>query len=147
MGRAPCLRPAGNRSGQIVSLLILLVVCFAFRLAIAGNEPISLYAAIGGFEGALALAVFYRALAMGAMGLTAALTGLLMTALVPVVFELVPVRLARNDHLVGLAVGLVADLADLAHSPATEGAGTPRQRIAASGAIAGIGFGAQLDPV
>jgi hypothetical protein len=48
---------------------------------------ISLYAALGGFEGSLALAVFYRALAMGAMGLTAALTGLL-TALVPVLFSI-----------------------------------------------------------
>ena len=38
-------------------------------------------------KGSLALAIFYRALAMGAMGLTAALTGLL-TALVPVVFSI-----------------------------------------------------------
>jgi len=36
-----------------------------------------LYAMVGGFEVHLRWAVFYRALAMGAMGLTAALTGLL----------------------------------------------------------------------
>jgi len=52
-----------------------------------GSAPL-LYVAVGGFEGSLALAIFYRALAMGAMGLTAALTGLL-TALVPVLFSLV----------------------------------------------------------
>ena len=46
------------------------------------GRDLPVYAAMGGFEGALALAVFYRALAMGAMGLTAALTGL-MTALDP----------------------------------------------------------------
>src|SRR5260370_41658284 len=73
-------------SGQIVSLLILLTVCRVLRLAIP-NGAYLFYAAVGGFEGALALAAFYRALALGAMGLTAALAGLL-TALVPVVFEL-----------------------------------------------------------
>jgi uncharacterized membrane protein len=68
-------------SGHFVSFLVLLALCSGMRLAVPSTHTI-VFAAIGGFEGSLALAVFYRALAMGAMGLTAALTGLL-TALVP----------------------------------------------------------------
>jgi hypothetical protein len=56
-------------------------------LALPGWGPF-LYSAIGGLEGAFALALFYRALAMGVMGLTAALCGLL-TALVPVLFSMI----------------------------------------------------------
>jgi hypothetical protein len=74
-------------SGQILSLIALLAVCMVMRLAVPAPTLV-FYAAVGGFEGALALAAFYRALAMGAMGLTAALTGLL-TALLPVLFTLV----------------------------------------------------------
>ena len=73
-------------SGQIVTLTLLLGVCFAFHIPAPGRASV-LYALAGGFEGALSLALFYRALAMGAMGLTAALTGVL-TALVPVVFAM-----------------------------------------------------------
>ena len=73
-------------SGQITTLTLLLVTCFAFHIPVPGRASV-LYALAGGFEGALSLALFYRALAMGAMGLTAALTGVL-TALVPVVFAL-----------------------------------------------------------
>ncbi len=73
-------------SGHIVSLLLLLALCLGIHLALPGY-PYLFYAALGGFEGSVALAVFYRALAMGAMGLTAALTGLL-TALIPVLFSI-----------------------------------------------------------
>jgi drug/metabolite transporter (DMT)-like permease len=66
-----------------------------------------IYAGIGGFEGAIALAIFYRALAMGAMGLTAALTGLL-TALVPVLFSLIREGLPTPLTVAGLATGLAA---------------------------------------
>ena len=127
-------------SGQIVSLAALLVICFFFRLALPGTSYL-LYAAIGGFEGAIALAVFYRALSMGAMGLTAALTGL-MTALIPVLFELIHSGFPGMVTLLGLATGLAA-IWLISHSPATEGAGTSRQALLL-GAGAGVGFGAQL---
>src|ERR1035438_7707993 len=68
-------------SGHAFSLLVMLAVCLGLRIAVPGPHYL-LLALLGGFEGSLALAVFYHALAMGAMGLTAALTGLL-TALVP----------------------------------------------------------------
>ncbi len=127
-------------SGQIVSLAALLVLCFFLRLALPGTSYL-FYAAVGGFEGAIALAVFYRALSMGAMGLTAALTGL-MTALIPVLFELIHSGWPGKVTIVGLAMGLAA-IWLISHSPATEGAGTSRRALLL-GASAGIGFGAQL---
>ena len=127
-------------SGQILSLAGLLVICLALRLTIPGASYL-VYAAIGGFEGAIALAVFYRALAMGAMGLTAALTGL-MTALVPVVFDLIHSGWPTAITMVGLAIGLAA-IWLISHSPAKEGAESPRRALFL-GACAGVGFGAQL---
>ncbi len=127
-------------SGQIVSLLALLLICLVLRLAVPGTSYL-VYAAIGGFEGAIALAVFYRALSMGAMGLTAALTGL-MTAFVPVVFELFHSGWPGTSATVGLATGLAA-IWLISHSPAKEGAGSPRRALLL-GASAGIGFGVQL---
>ncbi len=127
-------------SGQIVSLLALLLICLVLRLAVPGTSYL-VYAAIGGFEGAIALAVFYRALSMGAMGLTAALTGL-MTAFVPVVFELFHSGWPGTSTTVGLVTGLAA-IWLISHSPAKDGAGSPRRALLL-GASAGIGFGVQL---
>ena len=102
--RAPALLVVA--SGHIFSLLLMLALCLGIHLALPGS-PYLFYAALGGFEGSIALAVFYRALAMGAMGLTAALTGLL-TALIPVLFSLVHDGLPTPLTAVGLAMGLVA---------------------------------------
>ena len=90
------------------------------------------------FGGALALAAFYRALAMGSMGLTAALTGLL-TALVPILFGLWNDGLPAPLALGGLLLGCVA-IWMIAHSP---GYSTPPAALML-GAISGIGFGLQL---
>jgi drug/metabolite transporter (DMT)-like permease len=127
-------------SGQIVSLAALLAVCLGLRLVLPGTSYL-VYAAIGGFEGAIALAVFYRALAMGAMGLTAALTGL-MTALIPVVYELFHSGLPNGITIVGLAVGLAA-IWLISHSPAKD-TGESSRRALLFGAGAGVGFGVQL---
>jgi drug/metabolite transporter (DMT)-like permease len=110
------------------------------RIGLPGTSYL-VYAAVGGFEGAIALAVFYRALAMGAMGLTAALTGL-MTALVPVAFELFHSGWPSTITVVGLAIGLAA-IWLISHSPSKQGANAPRRALLL-GAGAGIGFGAQL---
>jgi len=141
--RAPALLVVA--AGHIVSLLLLLVLCRVLHAAIPASGPL-LYAALGGFEGSLALAIFYRALAMGAMGLTAALTGLL-TALVPVLFSLVHEGLPTPLTCVGLALGLVA-IWLITHTPAAKAAAlnrtsTPRLPLLL-GAIAGLGFGTQL---
>jgi len=127
-------------SGQVVSLAALLVICSILRVALPGTTYL-VYAAIGGFEGAIALAVFYRALSLGAMGLTAALTGL-TTALIPVLFELFHAGCPSTITLVGLAVGLAA-IWLISHSPAKEAADTRRHALLL-GACAGAGFGAQL---
>jgi drug/metabolite transporter (DMT)-like permease len=127
-------------AGQIVSLAALLCICLALRLAIPAASYL-IYAAIGGFEGAIALAIFYRALAMGAMGLTAALTGLL-TALIPVVFDLLHSGWPGLPTSTGLAVGLAA-IWLISQSQSSRGAATP-VRALLFGACAGVGFGAQL---
>lgn len=127
-------------TGQVTSLLALLVICFALRLAVPGIKDL-IYAAIAGFEGAFALAIFYRALAMGAMGLTAALTGLL-TALVPVAFDLLHSGWPGTVTAIGLATGMAA-IWLISQSPSSSEAGTPARALVL-GACAGVGFGAQL---
>lgn len=127
-------------AGQVISLAVLLAICLGLHLAIPATSYL-VYAAIGGFEGAFALAIFYRALAMGAMGLTAALTGLL-TALIPVVFELFHSGWPGVLTSAGLAAGLAA-IWLISRTPAERGVGTPRKALVL-GACAGMGFGAQL---
>jgi drug/metabolite transporter (DMT)-like permease len=134
--RSPALLVAA--SGHFVTLLVLLAVCAGVRLPPPHLVPF-LEGAIGGVEGALALAAFYRALAMGSMGLTAALTGLL-TALVPVIFGLwndgLPAPLAIGGLLLGcLAIWMIA------HSPARS---TTPPIALLLGAVSGVGFGLQL---
>src|ERR1022692_1083945 len=136
--RAPALLVVA--SGHIVSFLILLTYCLGIRLALPSSHYL-LYAQIGGFEGSVALAIFYRALAMGAMGLTAALTGLL-TALVPVVFSIFVDGQPSPLTALGLAAGLVA-IWLITHSPAKDGPTSPPAALML-GALAGPGFGAQL---
>jgi drug/metabolite transporter (DMT)-like permease len=104
-------------SGHFVTLLLLLGLCLGLHLVLPGRHDLIL-SAIGGFEGAAALALFYRALAIGAMGLTAALTGLL-TALVPVLFSLIHDGLPTRLTCAGLAMGLAA-IWLITHSPAAK---------------------------
>lgn len=127
-------------AGQAVSLFVLILACLALHLAAPGRH-VTLLAAIGGFEGALALALFYRALAMGAMGLTAALTGL-VTALVPVLFSALHDGLPSPVGAAGLACGCTA-IWLITHQPSTESRPTPAAALAL-GVIAGAGFGTQL---
>jgi len=127
-------------AGHLVSLGVLLAICLAMNLSLPGAHPV-LLAAVGGFEGSLALAVFYRALAMGAMGLTAALTGLL-TALVPVLFSFFLDGLPAPLTAVGLALGCIA-IWCITRAPSARREGTPPKALLL-GALAGIGFGAQL---
>ncbi|MBS1806400.1 MAG: DMT family transporter [Acidobacteria bacterium] len=127
-------------SGQVVSLAALLCICFVLRLPVPDFRYL-VYAAIGGFEGAFALAIFYRALAMGAMGLTAAITGLL-TALIPVLFNLLRTGWPGTLTVAGLAVGL-ASIWMISQSQRSSGSATPARALLL-GACAGTGFGAQL---
>ncbi|MDR3792737.1 MAG: DMT family transporter [Terracidiphilus sp.] len=136
--RAPAMLVVG--CGHLFSFLCLFAWCKGFGLALPAGHDL-LFAALGGFEGSLALAVFYRALAMGAMGLTAALTGLL-TALIPVLFSFAREGMPPGVTIAGLAAGLVA-IWLITHTPADGGPRTP-PRALLLGAVAGCGFGAQL---
>jgi drug/metabolite transporter (DMT)-like permease len=136
--RAPALLVVA--SGHIVSFLVLLAICLGIRLAVPDAHSL-LFALVGGFEGSVALVIFYRALAMGAMGLTAALTGLL-TALVPVVFTFFHDGLPSRLTAVGLAAGLAA-IWLITHTPAKDSPTSPPAALLL-GALAGTGFGAQL---
>jgi uncharacterized membrane protein len=60
--RAPALLVVA--SGQIISLFLLLALCRGMHVPLPATRFL-VYAALGGFEGALTLALFYRALAMG----------------------------------------------------------------------------------
>jgi drug/metabolite transporter (DMT)-like permease len=91
--------------------------------------------------GALALTVFYRALAMGPMGLTAALTGLL-TALIPVLFSIAQDGLPSLLTALGLATGCAA-IWLITRTPSSGKAGTPPAALLL-GSLAGLGFGLQL---
>lgn len=141
--RAPALLVVA--SGHTFSLLVLMALCLGMQLALPGRHYL-VYAAVGGFEGSLALAVFYRALAMGAMGLTAALTGLL-TALVPVVYSLFHDGLPTPLTAAGLTAGCVA-IWLITHQAVDKGTGMKAKRTPPRalilGALAGAGFGAQL---
>jgi drug/metabolite transporter (DMT)-like permease len=136
--RAPALLVVA--SGHIVSGLLLLGYCLGIHLPLPAAHSL-LYAIAGGFEGSLALALFYRALAMGAMGLTAALTGLL-TALVPVLFSLFYDGLPSLLTMAGLALGLAA-IWLITHTPAKGGPASPPKALLL-GALAGTLFGTQL---
>jgi len=127
-------------SGQSLSLILLSALCLGMHLAVPGPHDL-FYATLGGFEASLALAAFYRALAMGPMGLTATLTGLL-TALVPVVFSFFQDGLPTPLTVLGLAMGCAA-IWLITHTPATQGQETPPKALLL-GALAGVGFGAQL---
>jgi len=124
-------------SGQMVSFLVLLALCTALHASLPHGHNLTI-TVIGGAEGALSLVVFYRALALGAMGLTAALTGLL-TALVPVIFSAVHYGLPRPVTAVGLAAGCIA-IWLITHQ---QGASAPAKALVL-GALAGLGFGLQL---
>lgn len=136
--RAPAMLVVA--SGHVFSFLLLVCVCLGAHLIPPGRHDLML-AAIAGFEGSLALAIFYHALAMSAMGLTAALTGLL-TALVPVLFSFFLDGLPGPMTAAGLLAGLGA-IWLITHTPSRGGPGTPPTALLL-GALAGTGFGIQL---
>ena len=127
-------------SGDFVSLLFLLAICWMMRLALPGPREL-LFAALAGIVGALALTIFYHALAMGPMGLTAALTGLL-TALIPVLFSISQDGLPNMMTALGLATGCAA-IWLITRTPSNGSAGTPPKALLL-GSMAGLGFGTQL---
>jgi len=140
--RAPALLIV--TSGQIVSGAFLLVLCFAQHIP-APPTHYAVLAVIGGFEGALSLVIFYRALAIGAMGLTAALTGLL-TALIPVLYSFFSDGLPAPVNIAGLATGCAAIwfISQQAQAQTAAREPGPGGNALLLGTLSGIGFGCQL---
>jgi drug/metabolite transporter (DMT)-like permease len=136
--RAPSILIVG--AGHFSSFLCLLAYCLLVRLPLAAPHDFAL-AAAGGFIGAVGLMIFYRALAMGPMGMTAALTGLL-TALLPVVFTVAREGVPPRVTMAGLALGLVA-IWLITLTPEGHGLKTPKRALVL-GAMAGCCFGTQL---
>jgi drug/metabolite transporter (DMT)-like permease len=132
-------------SGQVLAFLLLAALCLGLRLPLPGTHS-ALCATVGGLIGSFALALFYRTLAMGSMGLCASVTGLL-TATVPVVFSLLRNGLPSAVNGAGLAAGLAA-IWLISSTPAAQGvAEKPAESQASSlalAALAGVGFGTQL---
>jgi drug/metabolite transporter (DMT)-like permease len=128
-------------SGHFVTLLALLAVCGIGHLPVPPQKEF-LEGALGGLEGSLALVTFYRALAMGAMGLTATLTGLL-TALVPVLYGLWTDGLPAPVAVGGSLIGVVALWMICHSSEGPEGETAPPAALLL-GALSGAGFGLQL---
>ena len=128
-------------SGQIVSLAALLIVCLALRVALPGTSYL-IYAAIGGFEGAIALGGFLSGARDGSHGAYRRLDrrndcpggGRIRYSSIRVG----PMRsLLLAWRLGWSAIWLIS------HSPKSEGADTSRSALLL-GAGAGVGFGAQL---
>ena len=140
--RAPALLIV--TAGQILSLAFLVILCYALRVPAPGSHY-AVLAIVGGFEGALSLVIFYRALAIGAMGLTAALTGLL-TALIPVLFSIFRDGLPAPINVAGLATGCAAIWLITQQKQAQRGneASATSGKALLLGTLAGIGFGCQL---
>jgi drug/metabolite transporter (DMT)-like permease len=92
---------------QVVGFLLLLVAVLVLRPAAPSGETL-LLAAIGGIAGGVGLAALYRGLAMGAMGLVSAVSGI-GGVLVPLVISWVLFGTSVQQlQLVGIACALAA---------------------------------------
>lgn len=118
--------------------LILLIA-----LALLTSEPLPsplniLWGVTAGLAGAIGLAAFYRALAIGRMGITAPITSVLAASL-PVLFGALFQGLPGPLRLVGFALALLA----VALISRPEATGTRPEGIGLA-LLAGLGFGAFL---
>jgi drug/metabolite transporter (DMT)-like permease len=125
-----------------VSLLLLAVV----SLRVPAHLPP--WAVVGGvlsgIVGGAALMLFYEALALGVMGLSAALAGLL-TAVLPVVLALHTDGLPAPAKIAGFLLAAVAIIL-IAYAPAAAGSTKHRAsgRALWLAILSGVGFGFQL---
>jgi drug/metabolite transporter (DMT)-like permease len=101
-------------------------------------------AVLSGIVGGGALTVFYEALALGAMGLSAALAGLL-TAVLPVLLALHTEGAPAPTQIAGFILAALAILL-IAYAPAASGSAKHRTsgRALWFATLAGVGFGLQL---
>jgi drug/metabolite transporter (DMT)-like permease len=113
-------------------LLLMLVLATAIH-AQTPSEPSILWAIAGGVSGGGALALFYRALASGRMGLTAPVAAVLGAA-VPTIFAMAAEGMPGTVHIAGF---IIAAAGIWLISRSEDGSGTDGIGLAA---ISGIGF-------
>lgn len=118
-------------------LLLLLIAAFALHGAPPNASTIA-YGLLSGVAGGLALIAFYQALALGSMGLTAAVAGVL-TAAVPVVFSFFTEGHPAPLKLTGFAVAGVA-IWLISYIPGNKA----HPRGLGLAVVAGLGFGILL---
>ena len=120
-----------------------LVLLAAVSLALPATLPplAMLGGLLSGIAGGIALMLFYEALALGAMGLSAAVAGLL-TAVLPVVLAIRSQGAPAPLQIAGFALAAAAILL-IAYAPPASGA-QPGRRALLFATLAGAGFGLQL---
>ncbi len=120
---------------HIFSLVTVLALIFALHLPAASHQTLVAGLAAG-VTGGAGLMLFYEALSYGAMGLTAAIAGVL-TAAVPVIFGLLTEGLPKAHQLLGFLAAIVSIWLIAAAPSATR----PTRRTLWLGAISGLCFG------
>ncbi len=120
-----------------LSSVLLVLLALGFHAHEPGGRTL-VWAVVTGVTGGGAVILFYRALALGEMGSSAALAGVL-TAAVPVVFSWLSEGRPKLSQLLGFAIALAA-ITLIAYEPGTR----VRPRGLGLAAIAGCGFGAFL---
>lgn len=135
-------RAAPSRVVLIAHGLSLALLALVSRAMPAFLPPGAVLAALlSGIAGGLALMLFYEALALGAMGLSAAIAGLL-TAVLPVILAIHTQGAPQPLQVAGFAVAAAA-IVLIAYAPAAPGA-NPTRKALLFAVMAGCGFGFQL---
>lgn len=134
-------RKAGTFLVVAVAHSISFVAVAAVAVLVHANAPSGraiFWGIMTGVASGAAVMVFYRALAMGEMGLTAALSGVL-TAVVPVAFSWATEGRPGGVRMLGFALALAAVFL-IAYQPS----GRANPRAIGMAVLAGLGFGAFL---
>ncbi|MGZ4824823.1 MAG: EamA family transporter [Terriglobales bacterium] len=118
-------------------MVFMLTLALATRESIPGRNAL-LWGAIAGLVGGIGLAAFYKALAIGTMGINAPLSAVI-TAIVPLVFSFLTEGLPRAIQIAGFVLALLS-IWLIAGPPA----GAVRSRGLALAVVAGFGFGGFL---
>jgi drug/metabolite transporter (DMT)-like permease len=120
-----------------LSLVLLLLIAQVTHSPLP-PERFALLGLCAGTFGGVALIFYYKALSLGEMGLTTALTGLL-TALVPVVYSFLTQGSPKSTQIAGFILAATA-IALIAYAPA----GRPRPLALGLATLSGLAFGVFL---
>ncbi len=120
-----------------LSLLILVGLALATRAALPDTGS-AVYGLAAGVACGTGVIVLYKALALGSMGITASISGVL-AAVLPVVFAIFTEGMPTPRHWLGFAVG-VAAIWLIAAAPNQPGTGSTKEGLLL-GAAAGVSFG------